>query len=106
MSIRRRPASALEWVSEDWLARQERTSALAAYDDLLMEVENWNQAHGAETLVPWALADRCLRGGAQPDDGAITGTQLIEYLLGEQEALMRPRLEPRMGLRAVSASRH
>lgn len=105
VSIRRRPASQLAWVSEDFAARERRTRALATLDERLLAVEDWNECNGADSMVPWELLNACLRGGAGAEDGSISGAALIEYLLGEQEALMRPRLAPRNGLRAEYASR-
>lgn len=105
MSIRRRPASQLAWVTEEFADRERRTTLLARYDDLLMEVEEWNEINGAGRTVPWDLLNKCLTGGAGPDDGAFTGAELIEYLLLAERDLMRPRLVPRNGLRAEYASR-
>jgi hypothetical protein len=98
--------SALAWVSESWAEREQRTRRLARYDDLLTAVEDWNEHNGAERSVTWELLAACLgseRAGRL--DGQVSGAELIEHLLREEEALMRPRLEPRTGLRAEYASR-
>lgn len=105
MSFRRRPASQLEWVSESFAEREARTTRLARLDALLDRVEDWNEGNGGLRMVPWELLAACLgstRAGSL--DGRVSGAELIEYLLGAEEALMRPRLEPRTGPRAQYAS--
>ena len=79
---------------------------LARHDDLLMEVEDWNERNGAGRMVPWELLARCCGADvARRFDGSVSGADLIERLLSAQERLMRPRLEPRTASRSGYASR-
>ena len=106
VSIRRRPVSELAWVSKSFAERERRTASLRQLDDLLGSVEDRNETHGGDAIVPWELLAACLgseRAGRL--DGRVSGAELIEYLLRAEEALMRPRLEPRTGPRAEYASR-
>jgi hypothetical protein len=105
VSFRRRPALELQWVSESWAEREQRTRRLARTDDLLMAVEDWNEVHGADVPVSWELLNQCLRGGAGAQDGAVTGAELIEYLLDAQRGLMRPLADSRTQPRTAYASR-